>query len=282
MVGYNPGTLKEALRILNEAEEATIFSGGTDLMVQKNFRKDIVFIEQIQELKRVEHDASCWYIGACCTFSQLIGSELPDILKTVFCQIASPAIRNMGTVGGNICNASPAGDSLPMLYAMHAEVELSLIDGDGTIQERIIPISHFIKGVRRKDLRSNEILTRIMIPVKYCNDKLYYYYKKVGARRSEAISKLSFFGLADTKDGTINEVSIAFGAVGTTVVQRNELEERLSGISKAALRDIIQELSDAYMEWVKPIDDQRSTALYRKKTAENLLKDFLEQLVLES
>ncbi|MEA4972143.1 MAG: FAD binding domain-containing protein [Candidatus Metalachnospira sp.] len=277
MVGYYPKTLDEALKLLNQKKGATIFAGGTDLMVQKKFAQDVIFINQIEELESISKDADNLYLGAKCTYIQLIYADIPEIMKEVFSQIASPAIRNRGTIGGNICNASPAGDSLPMWYAMDAVLKLESLDEEGKRQERLLPIRDFIKGIRKIDRKDNEILTQVILPIEYCNNDVFYYHKKVGARKSEAISKLSFFGLAKIEAGKIRKAGIAFGAVGITVVADRGLQGQLEGMDKKALHNIKAELIGRYMQIVKPIDDQRSTALYRKKVSENLLTDFLDK-----
>lgn len=276
MVGYNPKTKEEALKLLAQKEDIQIFSGGTDLMVVKRFKENVIFINQIKELKGIEETKDEWQIGAGVTFTELIESDMPDIMKTVCSQVASPAIRNRGTLGGNICNASPAGDTLPMWYALKAKVKLESMKDGEHIEERILPIKEFILGIRKLDRRPEELLTKIIVPKTYFTGKTYFYHKKVGARRAEAISKLSFFGVSKIKDGKIESISAAFGAVGITVVKDETLEAKMKGMDKETFSQQKEMLFDAYMEHVRPIDDQRSTAAYRKKVSGNLLRDFLD------
>ena len=276
MVEYRPTTLKEALEILRD-HDATIYTGGTDLMVTKNFKDEIIFVNHIEETQKIEK-GEFLAIGAGCTYGQLIASDIPQIMKDVFIEVASPAIRNRGTVAGNICNASPAGDSLPMLYALRAKVELCRMDRDGGISSRLVPIEEFITGIRRLSKEPGELLTKICIPSENLDPSAVFYFKKVGARRAEAISKLSFFGRALVKDGRIADFSAAFGAVGVTVVSNRELDGRMIGLSKDELAAKTDEITAAYMEGVRPIDDQRSTAVYRKEVCENLFRDYLNEI----
>jgi CO/xanthine dehydrogenase FAD-binding subunit len=279
MVGYNPKTLEEALEILKKCENATIFSGGTDLMVQKKFQDNIIFINRLSELQRIYEDIENWYIGAACTYTDLLYSKLPDVMKNVFQEVASPAIRNRGTIGGNICNASPAGDTLPMLYGMKAKLRLSSYGENHEIQERIVDIADFIKGVRQIEKGANEILVEIIIPKSMCREDLLFYQKKVGARKAEAISKMSFFGVASIDQHRVKDIKICFGAVGPTIVENSDFEKCFINLTQDDLKEKKKELHSKYMEIINPIDDQRSKATYRKKVASNILNDFLDRLI---
>lgn len=278
MVSYNPKNLGEALVLLNNHKGATVFAGGTDLMVTERFSDTVVFINGLEELKRICREGECLRLGSCLTYTELIRANIPDILKDVFSQIASPAIRNRGTIGGNICNASPAGDTLPMLYALGACVELACADKDGRVIRRIVQIHDFIQGVRKISRRENEILTAVLIPLENFRENTLFYFKKVGARRSEAISKLSVFGTAYVEQGKILYADIAMGAVGPTVVTSRDSGVTWKDISKEDLKRQENEIVSTYMQSVHPIDDQRSTASYRRKVAENLLRDYISQI----
>lgn len=278
MVSYNPKNLGEALVLLNRHRGATVFAGGTDLMVTRKFSPVVVFVNGLEELRRVGYENSCLKLGAGLTYSELIRMEIPQIMKDVFSQVASPAIRNRGTIGGNICNASPAGDTLPMWYALEAEVELASADDRGIITRRTVPVKEFIHGVRKTDRKENELLTAVLIPAENLSKDNFFCFEKVGARRSEAISKLSFFGTARVEDGKIVRAEAAFGAVGTTVVSADDPDRLWKGLTKEELREKREEITEEYMRGVKPIDDQRSTAAYRRKAAENLFRNFEKQV----
>lgn len=279
MVGYNPTELSELLKLLAEHKDATIYAGGTDLMVTRKFQEVVLFINQVKELQKIEKKDGFLVLGAALTYDVLLRSEVPEMMKRVFETIASPAIRNRGTIGGNICNASPAGDTLPMWYALSALVELQSLNESGEVDVRTIPIQNFILGIRKLDRKPGEVLTAVKIPLSVFEKNTFLYYKKVGARRAEAISKLSIYGMARLDQGRIDQMQAAFGAVGVTVVQPVEMPELTKGLTKTELMDKRKEIIAACMKHVKPIDDQRSTAEYRKTTAERLLDDFIDRVI---
>lgn len=279
MVGYNPTTLSELLKLLFENKDATIYAGGTDLMVTRKFQEVVLFINQVRELQKIEKKDNYLVLGATLTYDALLRSDVPEMMKRVFETIASPAIRNRGTIGGNICNASPAGDTLPMWYALSALVELQSLNDSGNVNVRTIPIQDFILGIRKLDRKPGEVLTAIKIPLSAFEKDTYLYHKKVGARRAEAISKLSIYGMARFESGRIEQMQVAFGAVGVTVVQPTEMLELTRGLTRAELMDKRKEIVDTCMTHVKPINDQRSTAEYRKTTVERLLDDFIDMVI---
>ena len=276
---FVPKTLKEALKILNESE-CYIFAGGTDLMVQKHrcsgvlphFDKNVLFIMQLKELDYIKSDEEQNVrIGATTTYSELLASPLvPEIFKKVIREIASPAIRNMATLVGNIANASPAGDSLLPLNLFDARVVLTSIEGN-----REVPIYDFIQGVRKIDRRDNEIITEVIIPKL---DNLNFYYRKVGSRKAETITKVSFLGGYRSEGGFIKELRICFGSVSIKVIRNKYVEKKYVNRSVNELRARIDDLMLEYNHEILPITDQRSTKEYRKKVAFNLLKDFIKKM----
>lgn len=272
--GYLPKTINGALQILN-SENVIVYAGGTDLMVRyKNetsllpmFDKNILYIGQIDELKKVYENNEEIVIGAGCTLASLLRNEhVPEILKKAIRGAASPAIRNMGTIGGNICNASPAGDTLPVLYSLNSRCS---VISEGL--ERTINIEDFIYGPRRTVLEKNEMLKSITIPKENFN---IVHYEKVGARKASAISKLSFAGLCNVENGRVQNLRISFGAVGVTVVRLKEAENLIIGREINTLDKFIKEAIELYDKNINPIDDQRSTAQYRKIVVMNLIKYF--------
>lgn len=273
--GYFPEGFSEALKILSE-KDVTIYAGGTDLMVRnKNatallpkFDKDLLYIGHIKELKEIKRSVDNIEIGAACTLASLLKEiEIPEVLKEAVRQIASPAIRNTGTIGGNICNASPAGDTLPVLYALDAKLKLT---SENSCRE--VYIKDFILGPRKIILDKQEILESIIIPKVQFNK---VYYEKVGARKASAISKLSFVGLAEVKDEKIKDIRIAIGSVAPKVVRIKTAEDMLIGRDLNEFKNKIQEITKIYSSEIVPIDDQRSTAVYRKTVALRLIQYFL-------
>jgi xanthine dehydrogenase FAD-binding subunit len=277
IISYRFDRLDQTLSQLNK-ENCAIIAGGTDVMVMYKSRrgvppkipKPIVFIDHLSELKQVYQNQKDLHIGACCTYSELLGNPLiPFVLKKAIKTIAAPAIRNRGTLGGNVCNASPAGDTLPLLYVYNAKLLLRSVKGD-----RIVPISDFIQGVRRVQREPNEILAEIILPF-VPDDGAHVIFEKVGNRNADAIAKVGFAGYIRLNGDVIEDVRFAFGAVGPTMVRSIAIEKMLLGKSMPLTDSDIAQVVAAFDKIIKPIDDQRSTALYRKTVALNLLRYFL-------
>ena len=245
-------------------------------MVVKKCSPNVIFLNQIPELLTVKKEADNIILGACVTYTDLLSHPLvPELLKQAIRKIASPAIRNAGTIGGNICNASPAGDTLPVLYALSAQVVTVRITKESQLETKRIPIEDFILGIRKIALSPNEIVSGIEIPNKAWEEMTRITYEKVGARQADAISKLSFGGLMKIQGEIIQEVSIAFGSVAVTTVRRRDIESKLRNRSIKELQEMKSQILAEYGEYIRPIDDQRSTAVYRKKVCLNLLDEFL-------
>ena len=277
IIAYRFDRLDQTLSQLNK-EDCAILAGGTDVMVMYKSRrgvppiipKPIVFIDHLSELKQVYQNQKDLHIGACCTYSELLGNPLiPLVLKKAIKTIAAPAIRNRGTLGGNVCNASPAGDTLPLLYVYNAKLLLRSAKG-----ERIVAISDFIQGVRRIQREPNEILAEIILP-SVLEESAHVIFEKVGNRNADAIAKVGFAGYIRLNDAVIDDVRFAFGAVGPTMVRSMDIEKMLLGKTIPFADLDIAQVVAAFDKIIKPIDDQRSTALYRKTVALNLLKYFL-------
>ncbi|UCB46483.1 MAG: FAD binding domain-containing protein [Spirochaetota bacterium] len=277
---FKPQSLQEAVDVLSD-KGAILFAGGTDLMVQRrrrgglipDFDRPVILIGHLKELKEISNSTREIRIGSCCTYTALLSHKaVPEILKTCVSQIASPGIRNRGTIGGNICNASPAGDTLPVLYALDASVILARDN-----KERVLPIEKFIKGPGTTVLEADELLTRIIIPHSSFNK---FFYKKVGTRAYNALSKISFTGLALKKLRAVEDVRIAFGAVSPTVVRSKDIEAQIRGKDIDAIQKMIPEILSHYSKLIDPISDQRSNRRYRKTVSLNLLNSFLKNYML--
>ncbi|HEY8803909.1 MAG TPA: FAD binding domain-containing protein [Clostridium sp.] len=279
MVGaFAPKNKEEALKFINN-RECTIIAGSTDLMVKRKkwsgclpyFNSDVIFVSHLQELKNIRIDGKYLIIGAACTLTELRENTLmPLYFKQVILSMASPAIRNIATIGGNICNASPAGDIFPLLYDLDCTLIIESLS-----YRREIELKDFILGPGKKDLKVGELLVEIKIPT---NNFSSFYYKKVGTRKSTSLAKASFIGFYTLEDEKIKEVRMAFGAVGPTIVRSKPLEDRLKGLNKEELESILVEIEEEYFKIIVPIDDQRSTAEYRKGVCLNLMRDFLENI----
>ena len=263
---YVPTTLEEALEIRGR-EAVTPYSGGTDLMIHAEETANYLFLNKIQELKNIKVESDFIRIGAGCTFTDLIESNLtPAILKEAALQVAAPAIRNFGTVGGNICNGSPKGDSTLVFYA--TDSILRLVSRKG---ERRLPISEFFLGRNQTALQNDELLVEIIMKKSGIEN---YYYKKIGARNALAISRVSFAAVFDTQESKITTLRTTFGAISDTVVTHVDLDEMLIGKTLEEARALKDEYLDAYDSRIDPIRG-RVSAEYRKAVCKNLLRDFL-------
>jgi CO/xanthine dehydrogenase FAD-binding subunit len=207
-------------------------------------------------------------IGAAVTLSELLEHpRVPDYIRLPIRQMASLAIRNMGTLAGNLCNASASGDSLPMLYALDAEVTLASTRGT-----RKLPVGQFIIFAKQTLLQPDELATEITIPL---HEYTVAYYRKIGGRKVNAISKASFYAVAIKKDGIVEDVRIAFGSVAPTAVRDRACEEILIGTAETELDGKIETLRTRYGELLAPLDDTRSSADYRRQVSLQLLEDFI-------
>ena len=272
---FRPHSLTEALSLRKE-NDCIPFAGGTDLMVKYKswtgippaFPRDVLFLSHLEELRHIEKRREVLVIGSGVSLSQVAKyPDTPEILREAVLSIAAPAIRNIATLAGNVCNASPAGDSICALYSLDARVEVRSLEA-----VREIPIMSFITGPGQTILKRDEIVNAIIVPLRKSNINVF---KKVGTRKANALAKLSFAAVGEVKGGIVDGVAISFGAVGPTVVRSTELEKKIVGKPVAELEAQIPLLIDDYGAMIVPIDDQRSTAAYRKQVALNLLENFL-------
>jgi len=253
------------------------FAGGTDLMVLLEAGKlshhKFVNIWGLPELRGIEETPAHVMLGALTTYTELRRHEVIAREFPLLCQAAAEtggiATQNRGTLGGNIANASPAADSPPALFVYDAELELVSAGG-----ARWVPYHGFWSGYKQMDLRSGELIRRIRLPREKSSWKQYY--RKVGTRRAQAISKVCFAGAARVDAGRIVDVRIALGSVAPTVLRAVETEKNLRGerLSPALLRSAQEVLARE----IAPIDDMRSTSRYRRRVAQNLLAEFCEAL----
>jgi CO/xanthine dehydrogenase FAD-binding subunit len=275
---YRPETLEEALQ-LRSRERVVPMAGATDLYVRHrrgnglppSFDYPILSLGHLAELRAIEVGDDRIVIGAAAPYTDvLLEPAVPDVLRASIREIAAPALRNVGTIGGNICNASPAADAVAPLYALGARCRLRSAAGN-----RELPIEELITGPGRTTLADDELLTAVVVPRTH---GAVWLYRKVGTRRANALSKLSIAAWASVNRERVSGVGIALGAVAPTVVRRRDIETRMLG-RRAELSARRDEILAAYRESVSPIDDQRSSADYRREVAVNLVRQFLEQRV---
>jgi CO/xanthine dehydrogenase FAD-binding subunit len=273
-----PRNLQAALQQLSSnVGEWKPFAGGTDLMVLlesgKLPHRKFLSIWKLPELRGIEVTSNHVTLGALTTYSEirkheLLGREFPLLCRAAS-ETGSIATQNRGTIGGNIANASPAADAPPALLVYDAE--LQLISANGT---RWIRYQDFWKGYKNLDLRNDELIRGIRLARE--KSGWIHFYRKVGTRRAQAISKVCFAGTARLEAGRIADVRIALGSVAPTVLRATETEKLLRGakIAPAAVRVAQESLARE----IVPIDDMRSTAKYRLRVAQNLLQEFCEKI----
>lgn len=265
--GYLATSLQKALEI-RAREVVTPYGGGTDLMIEPEEDATYLFLGKVPELKKICEDDQYIRIGSACTFTDLLESELiPAILKEAVSQIAAPAIRNLGTAGGNICNGSPKGDSTLIFFATDAKLRLVSKNG-----ERVIPIAEFFLGRKKIALKEDELLVEILLSRTGLAN---YYYKKVGARDALAISRVAFAAVMDIVDGKVVACKTAFGAVSDCFIRRPDIDGMLEGKTVDEAKAIKEQYLAAYDQAIVPIKG-RISAEYRKTVCMNLLRDFLE------
>jgi len=266
-----PTTLDELWQILSENPGAAIYAGGTDLFPK--LRKgttsppSLVCLERIGELRGVRDHGEKVFLGGCTTHSALLSDQLVrdhfPVLTKALANLGSPHIRNMGTLGGNIVTASPAGDALPPLYVLGAEIEVS---GKGS--RRRVPVSRFIKGPGKVDLRPGEIMAGVWL--EKGQPCLIQHFEKVGQRNALAIAIVSMAAVIDLSNkGLIESARFAWGSVGPTVVTSEPVEVFLKG--RPLDGETLSKAAALAREAVSPIDDVRATASYRREVAGNLL-----------
>ena len=239
--------------------------------------RKLVSIWNVPDLRRVEILPGELQIGAGCTYTDLRAHETVKREFALLAQaagwIGGIANQNRGTIGGNIANASPAGDSLPALLAYEAELILVSIRG-----ERRVPYATFHTGYKKMQLAADELIRAVCLPRRY--DGYVSYTRKVGTRRAQAISKVCVAALGRVERGIVRDVRIAMGSVAPAPVRLSETERMLT--DKALDSAVVAAAAKTAMGEVKPIDDIRSTARYRAAVVGNLVREFLEKLRQET
>ena len=273
-----PRSLEAALSLLAEEPGAwKPFAGGTDLMVLleagKLAHRNYVNIWNLDELRGIHADNDHITLGALTTYTDVQANPILQNEFPMLCQAASEtgglAIQNRGTLGGNIVNASPAADSPPALLAYDAEVELVSTQGS-----RWLPYQGFHTGYKQMLIRPDELLTRIRLPRNTTGAT--HYYRKVGTRKAQAISKVCFAAVGRTSNGRIEDARVVVGSVAPVVVRCLKTESALRGEKPDAVT--VQSGQASLLREISPIDDIRSTANYRLQVTLNLLGDFITTL----
>ncbi len=270
-----PNTLDEAVHLLAE-EGGTLLAGGTDFYPGLRDRPasgNVIDISRIKEITGVIATADEIRIGGLTTWSELISSSLPrcyDGLKSAAREIGGIQIQNRGTVAGNLCNASPAADSVPPLLALGAEVELRSQAGS-----RRMALAEFIVGNRKTRRRREEILSAVIVPRML--DDAASVFLKLGARRYLVISIVMVAAVVKVNGGVVEEARIAVGACSERAQRLRALEQALAGAE--AKPGMGRAVRAEHLEPLSPIDDVRATAAYRRDVALTLVARALDACV---
>lgn len=266
--GYSPVSLNEALELLSQ-HNCIPYAGGTDLMVEDDNSRTFVFLNKIDQLKTITKEDGYIKIGAGCTFTQVLHDPLvPQVMKEAVSQIAAPAIRNLGTMGGNIANGSAKADTVVVHFAAGSKVKVASLRG-----ERIIDIDKFYLGRKKLDLAADELIVEILMPAEGLEN---YYFQKVSERLALAISRVSFAGIFSMENGVISNISAAFGAVSETVLRFKDIEAMMLGKTLEEAKALKEQYINSYSSALT-LTRGRVSAEFRKDVCINLLRDFLSK-----
>ena len=274
---FLPRSIEELWTILDREREGRLYCGGTDLLVQiragKTAPDSLICLERIHEIEGIrDHETKGLWIGAATTHARILDdprvvSRFPVLTKALK-TLGSPLIRAMGTIGGNVCTASPAGDTLPPLYLLDGEVELRSRNGN-----REMPLRNFIAGPGRTNLLPGEILAGLCLK----DEGRYniHHFEKIGKRQAMACAIASLAALLRVSpSGVIEAARLAWGSAGPTVITSKDIEDALIGENLS--REVIEKAAALARKAVAPISDVRASAAYRRDVSGNLLLRLLE------
>lgn len=276
---FIPHSLNEAIEIL-ATNNVYILAGGSDLMVAKRntpgllpkFDKDVMFISHIDEIKKIYEDEEGIHIGAGVTLDEISkDNRVPKLLRKCISEVASINIRHFATLAGNIANASPAGDTIVVDVLLDATIVLQSKQG-----VRKVKAEDFVLGVRKIDRHEDELITEIVFPKDGYDQTMWH---KVGSRKADSISKLSFAGAYSVSNKVITKFAAVFGSVAIKPCRSHVIENEIIGMTIDELETNKQMLIEKYSKIISPIDDQRSNKEYRQKVAMNILAEFLNQII---
>jgi CO/xanthine dehydrogenase FAD-binding subunit len=269
-----PRALGEALTALSRINLAVV-AGGTDFYparVEQSVDEDVLDISGLSELRRIKVLPRYVRIGAGVTWTDLLQADLPPSfagLKLAAREIGGIQIQNTATIVGNICNASPAADSVPNLLALGAEVELTSLDG-----QRLVPIGEFVTGSRKTVRRPDELVTALLIPTSAGEARSDFL--KLGGRKYLVISIVMVAIALDLEGSRILRARVAVGAC-------SEVARRLPALEAALDNQVLdagtaERVQSAHLVALSPIDDLRGTARYRREAVLVMLRRSLERL----
>ena len=276
---HRPDTLDDALAIRASAD-VEVLAGGTDVYPASaaragwgdRRRKDILDISALRDLRGIAEEAGHWRIGALTTWTDILRAGLPpllDGLELAAREVGGAQIQNRGTIAGNICTASPAGDGMPNLMALDAQVELTSREG-----RRLLPAGDFIESYRRTVCRLDEIVTALLVPKR--SGATRGHFLKLGARKYLVISIVMVAGVIELDAADcIAAARLVVGACSAVPQRLASLESALIGQSSATAAALVV---PSHVAHLTPIDDIRGSAAYRREAALALTRDLLRDL----
>ena len=278
---FRAESLDSATALLNEhAPEAQVIAGGTDLLVQireeKNRGSIMVDITSVPELQLIDIKPDCIRIGAMVRFTDVVENDaLKNLVPGLWsaCKsVGSPQIRNLGTLGGNLANGSPAADCAPPLLAMNARVNVASIRG-----QKEIPLTEFYLGKGKTALQNDEMIESIIIPVSTIKPVLVSF-EKLGLRNALAISRISASVCVTLDENAkILTCGVASGSLGLNPVRETELEEWLIGrtLDEACIKEAAKKFGDVVEERLAG----RSSMPYKREAVQGVIKPALHRVL---
>lgn len=272
-----PASLEEALRARRAHADYVLLAGGTDLLVSAAHRPEppgIIDLFGLPALVGVaaEPDGTL-AIGAATTYAQLLRSEIVKLelpaLWAAAREVGALQIQARGTLGGNLATSSPVGDTLPVLLALDAVVELASQAG-----VRRVPYTDFVTGYRVTALAPDEIILAVRFPPRPAGARQYW--RKMGTRRAQSISKVMLAACAQVEGGAIRHIRLGLGAVADRPVRARAAEAAALGQPPGP--ETAARARAALAGEIRPIDDVRSTAAYRLAAGQNVVGRFIESL----
>ncbi len=268
---FRPTKLIDAIELKNKYPDAIVLAGATDIALRvtkaHELLNTVIDLSEIDELKNVVEVNDEIHLGACMTINEVkknINHNFPalfDILRV----FASNQIRNFATIGGNLGTASPIGDTLPVLLAYQAKIELQSIDG-----KRIVPVNDYFIGYRKTIKRENELITKVILPKQKNNSVVKSY--KVSKRKDLDISTVSAGFKINLKNNIVQDIILAYGGMAERPKRAQATEDYLIG--KSWTRDVVEKAMNLIQKDFTPISDVRGSAEYRRTVASNLLLKF--------
>lgn len=258
-----PGTIEEAFELLASLEGARPIAGGTDLLVLLRNGAiragHLVDLSRVKELRYIQEEDSVIRIGAATTLTKLLGSELiaekAPVLQEATSSMGSVQIRNMATLGGNLCNASPAADAATPLLILNAEVSIMSTEGC-----RSIPLGDLFAGPKMNSLGPGELLTEIRFPAPPLLSGASFH--KLGRRRGFTLSVVNAAAYIEMEGGVCRVARVALGSVADTPLRMPAVEKMLEG--EALSRQLVEAVASTCRGLVEPINDVRASAQYRR------------------